>query len=147
MKQLWKTIKPLRIPLICGLLGILLFRFVLLIGYVPSASMEPAIPKGSYIIGLRIHGEPRRGDIVIFRMGGRLLVKRIAGIPGDIVRIDEYVREVETNEVSGCTRTILTVPDGCYYLLGDNADESRDSRYWEDPFIRQDAILARLLLP
>jgi signal peptidase I len=132
MVQIKKRAKALGIPLLCGLLIFLLFRFVLIIGYVPSASMEPAIQSGSYILGLRTHGELQRGDIVVFHLEGRMLVKRIAGVPGDSV----YVQETEIN-----------VPDGCYYLLGDNPAESRDSRYWEDPFIHERDILARLFIP
>ena len=30
------------------------------------------------------------------------------------------------------------VPDGCYYLLGDNAEHSMDSRYWENPFVKKE---------
>ena len=91
--------------------------------------MEPTIHKGSLIIGLRIHGELRTGDIVIFRHEGRTLVKRIAAGPG------------ETCMLNGSP---VTVPAGCYLLLGDNAAGSYDARYWEDPFVPGTDIIAVL---
>jgi len=64
-------------------------RFVFFIGYVPTASMEPTISAGNYVFGIRLYGELQRGDVVIFRLNGQHLVKRIAAVPGDIVSIDE----------------------------------------------------------
>ena len=36
----------------------------------------------------------------------------------------------------------ITVPAGCYFLLGDNTHNSLDSRYWEEPFVTEDQIVA-----
>lgn len=107
-----------------------ILRFVLLFGYVPTESMEPTLEKGSYIVGIRIYGELEVGDIVIFRHDGKLLVKRIAAVGG---------RQVEHNGAS------LTVPEGCYYVLGDNTEYSWDSRYWEEPFVEESDVVARFL--
>ena len=57
---------------------VLAFKHVLFIGYVPSESMEPTLKAGSYIIGSRIYGELKTGDIIIFEHDGKMLVKRIA---------------------------------------------------------------------
>ncbi len=119
--------KPLVIPLLISGSVCLLFRFVFLLGYVPTASMEPTIPADSLIMGYRLYRDLAPGDIVIFQgEDSRILVKRIAVGPG------------------GYTPEGDTVPDGCYYLLGDNADHSIDSRYWETPYIHEDQILAVL---
>jgi len=67
---------------IAGIL--ILFRFVLFIGYVPTESMEPTLHKDSFIIGSRIFGELDVGDIVVFRHEGKLLVKRIAAVGGNM---------------------------------------------------------------
>lgn len=111
--------------------AMILLRYVFLFGYVPTESMEPILEKGSYIVGLRIYGELETGDIVIFRHDGKLLVKRIAAVGG---------MQVEHNGVS------LTVPESCYYVLGDNAECSWDSRYWEEPFVREEDIVAKLIV-
>ena len=124
-----KKYRYLLIPAVCALITVLLFQTVFLIGYVPSSSMEPTLKKDSLIFGLRIHGELHDGDIIIFRHDGKLLVKRIAAGPG------------ETVEHNGQT---LTIPADCYYVLGDNAENSLDSRYWTQPFVREKEIAAKL---
>jgi len=109
---------------------LLLFRFVLFIGYVPTESMEPTLHRGSFIVGGRIMGELEVRDIVVFRRDGKLLVKRVAGMGGDIV------------EHRGGT---MSVPAGELYLLGDNRSNSWDSRYWEYPFISEEDVIAKLM--
>ena len=125
-----KRLLPILIPVFCAILVLILFRFVFYLGYVPTASMEPTIHQGSLILGLRQFGELHTGDVVIFRHDGRTLVKRIVASPG------------ETYILNGRP---ITVPAGCYLLLGDNADDSYDARYWNDPFIQTENILAKAL--
>lgn len=125
-KKAWSWLIPLGITAVT----VIILRFVLLFGYVPTESMEPTLEKGSYIVGIRIYGELEVGDIVIFRHDGKLLVKRIAAVGGELV---------EHNGAS------LTVPDGCYYVLGDNVECSWDSRYWEEPFVESGDIVAKIL--
>lgn len=105
---------------------VLLFRFVFFVGHVPTESMEPTIPKGSYILGCRIFGEPKVGDIIVFEHGGKTLVKRIAAVGGDA--LDHKGQQV-------------TVPKDSFYVLGDNTENSFDSQYWSDPFVRGENIL------
>lgn len=119
-------------PILTALLAVILFRFVFLIGIVPSNSMEPTIPEGSIIIGYRLYSELDVGDIIIFRHDGRLLAKRIAAVPGDQVKTAAGTQ---------------TIPAGCYYVLGDNSENSYDSRFWEKPFIAESSVLAVAVLP
>ncbi|WP_314724562.1 S26 family signal peptidase [Enterocloster bolteae] len=70
-------------------------------------------------------------DIITFLHDGKLLVKWVTAVEGDTI---------ERNGVS------LTVPEGCYYVLGDNAENSYDSRYWEDPFVSKVDVVAKLIL-
>ena len=145
MKTIKKTMQFLSVPLLCGLGVFILFRFVLFLGYVPSASMEPTISTDSQIIGTRLYGELQRGDIVIFERNVTCLVKRIAAIPGDIVYLEDQTHTVSVNvETENATR-VLEVPKDSYFMLGDNTTVSIDSRYWENPFISKDCIDAVMI--
>ena len=128
-RSLRRIMKAWAAPIGCGLLFLFLLRFIFFVGYVPSASMEPAIKEGSFIWGVRTFGKLARGDIIIFKHGSALLVKRIAGVPGDTVIADGQS---------------MIVPPDCYFVLGDNAEQSLDSRSWADPFIAADSIVAKL---
>ena len=121
----------LLIPVFFVLLIFILFRFVFIIGYVPTESMEPTINKESMILGVRFYGELEVGDIVIFEKDGEFMVKRIAAKGGDTITVDDRVYEV---------------PDGCYFMLGDNKTNSYDSRYWDEPYVKGEKIVAKVIL-
>ena len=125
MNKAWRILIPLLTLAVC--LGLL--RSVFFWGYVPS-SMEPTIHKGSIIFGYRRYGELKTGDIIIFCRGGRLLVKRIAACGGEKICIGDK---------------FILVPDASFYVLGDNAEDSLDSRYWSDPFVPISDIIAKLI--
>lgn len=90
----------------------------------------------------------RRGDVVIFRSpeDPQLdMVKRCIGLPGDVIEMDAkdlyingdwvdgsaYARHTEARIIPGRdTFGPVTVPQGQYFCMGDNRDNSRDSRYW-----------------
>ena len=91
----------------------LLFQTVLLVGVVPSSSMEPTIPEGSIILGNRLVGSLGRGDIIVFRHGGKILVKRIVAVGGDTVSLNDQDGSFAVNQnwqrqpgFSLCRRTI-----------------------------------------
>ena len=130
------------LPLLCGGAILLLFQFVLFLGYVPSTSMEPTIMAGSWILGNRLYSELRRGDIVIFEREGTYLVKRIVAIPGDMVYIDDMTRSVSVNEAIPDASRVLRVPAGRCFVLGDNKTVSVDSRTWEDVYVDMGSIMA-----
>ena len=129
------------VPILLTLLTLLVFRMVLFIGYVPSASMEPTLQAGSFIIGSRFIGDPGKGNIIVFYHDGKLLVKRIAACPGEIVDRSElsYMTSVP---IPAWDDPELVIPEGCYFVLGDNSQDSFDSRYWDDPFVRTCDIVA-----
>ena len=138
-----RLIKQWAAPVLCGLFIFMMFRFVFLIGYVPSESMEPAIKSGSYIFGYRFVDTIEHGNIIVFKHDGFMLVKRIAALPGDVIYI-ENGGFISVNEEIPDAVHIITVPDGCYFVLGDNAGNSDDSRLWEEPFIKKKQIIAKV---
>ena len=120
------------LPILVGLAIVILFQTVLLIGYVPSESMEPTLEKGSLILGTRILGELEVGDIVVFKRDGGLMVKRIAAGPNEEITVD------------GKT---YYVPGNSYFMFGDNSENSYDSRYWENPYVSHRDIVAKSNIP
>ena len=131
------------VPAVLTLSIFILLRFVFLVGYVPTESMEPTIKAGSFILGTRINSSFERGDIIVFCHDDQLLVKRIAACPGDQIDLRELTY-MKTVAMPVWENPILTVPDGCYFVLGDNTDNSIDSRYWADPFVRENEIIAKV---
>ena len=141
MSAIWKRVKPWWIPAGLTLLVFILLRYVFLIGYVPTESMEPTLPKGSFLLGLRIFEEPKVGDIIVFEKDGALLVKRIAAEPGDQVDLSQLTY-MTSLPIPVWDETIIPVPEGCYFVLGDNTQNSWDSRYWQDPYLKGKDIIA-----
>ena len=145
MKQIWKRVKPWWLPVGLPLLFYILMRYVFLVGYVPTASMEPTLPQESFILGIRIFDEPEVGDIIVFEKDGKLLVKRIAAGPGE--EVDQaQLPYMDTVPIPVWDEPTITVPHGCYFVLGDNSQNSWDSRYWENPFVSNEKIVAKVLL-
>ena len=145
MNRIWKRVRTWLVPVRLTLLVFLLLRCVLLIGYVPSASMEPTLKENSFIIGTRIYSDLSVGDIVVFRHTGVLMVKRIAAGPGDVIDLSQ-ISFMENLVPPDRGWECITVPDGCYYLLGDNQSDSLDSRYWDEPFVASADIVAKLFI-
>ena len=145
MNRIWKRVRTWLVPVCLTLLVFLLLRCVLLIGYVPSASMEPTLKENSFIIGTRIYSDLSVGDIVVFHHNGVLMVKRIAAGPGDVIDLSQ-VSFMENLVPPDRGWECITVPEGCYYLLGDNQSDSLDSRYWDEPFVASADIVAKLFI-
>ena len=145
--------------------GICLFtiKFILYLSTVPSSSMSPTIRAEDKIIVNRLAyvvNEPQRGDIVAFesKEKGYNMIKRIIGLPGETIEfhdgsvyingellVEDYIPYgVETNPI--LFDMAYTVPDGCYFMLGDNRENSADSRYWINPFISKDDIIGKLIV-
>lgn len=87
-------------------------------------SMSPTIRNGEYVFINRmayVFSAPERGDIVIAKTrGGDKVIKRVAGLPGD--------RHLTADGRGGATTTRTNIDPKEYFLLGDNAELSIDSR-------------------
>ena len=117
------------IPMIVFIGIFILFRTVFFIGYIPSASMEPTIKEKSIVVGMRLFGELKVGDVIVFEHDDRVMVKRIAAVGGETI--------TEGGE-------IYVIPETCFFVLGDNKGNSWDSRFWENPFVDRGEIIAKL---
>ena len=157
MDKLKYILKEYIIPLGAEALVILiLFKFIFMLVLVPTGSMLPHIQEGSFIFCTRLHSVKNieRGDILVFdsEEEGKTLIKRLVGLPGETVEIDEEGTLTVNGQVldeeyviyqkEGMPKT-FHIPEGHYLFLGDNRANSLDARYWEDPYIPADAITAK----
>ncbi len=135
-----------------GILGALVVRaFLIEVVVIPTGSMEPTIRIGTrlYVNKAIYHFQkPRRGEIVVFPspVEKKDLVKRVIALEGDDVKIDSkkvvlngqaldepYVVHKRADEVLvGDNLEVGRVPPGKVFVLGDNRDQSGDSRDWKD---------------
>lgn len=127
-----------------------IFRCVLMLMYVPSESMFPAIEVGDVLIGVRDVDSLERGEIVAFQ-SEQIMIKRIIGLSGETVNVDEfgavYINGVLLEEpyVANPREGIpqeFQIPDDCVLLFGDNREASYDARFWENPYVETGAILS-----
>lgn len=102
---------------------------------------------------------PQRGDIIIFKYPKDPdvdFIKRIVGIPGDVIEVrnkqlyrngvalkEDYIRVDEPDRLLPGRDFFgpVTVPDGSYFVMGDNRDNSMDSRFWG--FVPKEDIIAK----
>ena len=102
------------------------------IGMVHGRSMRPAYRDGDlFLYQRRLFREPDYGDVVVIHRQDleRDIVKRIAGKPGDVIDLDDLGHLTRNGERAAETEILpYTVPEGCYFCLGDNRPRSEDSR-------------------
>lgn len=143
------------------LVALVLKNFVIINATVPTGSMENTIMPGDDLFGFRLayqFSEPKRGDIIIFKYPDdeeEKYVKRIIGLPGETVRISNakvYIDDSETplqEEYLKDEWTVATgpfefqVPEGCYFVMGDNRNDSWDARYWDNTYVAREKIIGK----
>ncbi len=144
--------------LVCCLVLVFARTFLFVQSEVPTPSMVRTLLIGDYIlVDAHLYGAPgstpaawlgqreiRRGDVLVFRFPQDPdvdYVKRVVGLPGETIEVragrvyidgrpldEPYVDPADVN--GGADIRPRRVPDGEYFMMGDNRDESADSRFW-----------------
>lgn len=124
---------------------------------VPTGSMETTVMPGDRIIINRLaylKESPKRGDIISFDFPDdttKNYLKRIMALPNETIEgrdgiiyingepfIDDYTSIVINDDFGP-----YTVPENCYFVMGDNRNNSFDSRYWVHKFVPFDSIVGK----
>lgn len=137
--------------------------YIIINATVPTGSMENTILPGDNILGFRIAyllDEPERGDVIFFYFPDdetQKYVKRIVGLPGEKVYINEGKIYIDDSEIpleesylkeewiAGTGPYEFQVPEGCYFVLGDNRNASADARYWMNPYVSEEKIIGKAI--
>ena len=139
----------------------LMNKFVYANAEVPTGSMITIVQPGDRLIINRLSylfEDPKRGDIVMFAYPDnekKNYLKRIIGLPGEKLEIREgliYINDRKTplsenylNDEPNGDFGPYNVPEGCYFMLGDNRDISQDARYWKNKYVKKEKIVGKVL--
>ena len=158
-KRLWKDYGDMLIILAAVFV---VFKFIFQLAWVPTGSMETTLPTKSLLLGWHLPYAvadplPDYGDVITFWSDelDEVLVKRVIGLPGDtITYVDGYVyrngEKLDESYLPGQGITYcdseFSVPEGYFFVMGDNRGGSYDSRYWAMPYIEIEEVQAKVLL-
>ena len=118
---------------------------------VAGESMAPTYRPSDLLLTLpagRAGARARRGDVVVFRHGEVRMIKRVVGLPGDLVELEAGRLFVNREPVDGRPRVpgaytqTWRVPGASYFMAGDNPAVSDDSRVWDAPFVSDEDVEA-----
>jgi len=158
----WRVIYEWSDSLLIAILAIfILFAFVFRIATVKGDSMNPTLSDSDWVTVKPFTTEIKRGDIIISSQPNafddELLIKRVIAVAGDEVDINYadgivYVNGDIVHEpyIAEPTKTIydvafpVTVPEGCYFVMGDNRNHSVDSRRKAVGFIKKEFVLGKV---
>ena len=128
---------------------------------VAGVSMEPTLMEGQVLIVNKIEyylKSPRRNDVIVYKQSNRehsyYEIKRVIGLPGETVKIkngiiyinDEVLKEkvkTETIENAGLAEEGIKLDDNEYFVLGDNRNDSEDSRFASVGNVLKNEILGK----
>lgn len=158
-KQVKEIVEWVLILAFAVVAAMLINRYVIIKAEVPTGSMEYTIEVDDCILGFQLaylFNGPDRGDVVIFPYPDNpetTYVKRVIGLPGETVEIkngyvyidgtpieEPYLKEEMRGEYGP-----YVVPEGSYFMLGDNRNSSQDSRKWKNTYLKEEDIMAKVL--
>ena len=143
---------------------ILIFVFVARIVIVSGASMEDTLHNGNAMLVWSLGYEPKQGDIVVLTQTtyqDDSIVKRVIATGGQTVDIDydtgtvyvdgtalkeDYIKERMEVPHYGEGLNHITVPEGCIFVMGDNRNNSADSRYPAIGIVDERSVIGHVLL-
>ena len=162
-----KIIKEIVIWLLLIVLTITASYFITTIVFVKTAvagvSMEPTLMEGQVVIVNKIEyylKSPKRNDVIVYKQSNRehsyYEIKRVIGLPGETVKIkngiiyinDEALKEkvkTETIENAGLAEEGIKLDDNEYFVLGDNRNDSEDSRFASVGNVLKNEILGKAI--
>lgn len=136
--------------------AVLISNLLLPILRIYGSSMSPTLVNGNIVTALR-GGSYERGDIVAFYYNDKILVKRIVGLPGEVIDIDEdgsvsvdgepldepYLDEKALGECD--IELPYQVLEGRYFVMGDNRSVSSDSRSSQVGCVAEEQVIGKLI--
>ena len=141
--------------------ALVITNFVIVNAQIPTGSMESTIIPNDRIVAFRLSymfSSPNRFDIVVFENPEReevLYIKRIIGLPGETLQIingevyinGELLAEDEDfrKEPFHGSWGPFEIPEGEFFVLGDNRNNSADSRTWRITFVPEGNIIGRAI--
>ena len=148
--------------IIAVLLALLIRTFVVQAFTIPSGSMIPTLLVGDYILVNKFiyrFKDPERGDVIVFKYPWdekRDFIKRVVGLAGEEIVIkgrtvfangkplDDPRAYYQDSASSQQEYGPVVVPPGSYFVMGDNRDNSQDSRYWG--FLKREKIRGKAFM-
>lgn len=141
---------------IVAAVSVLVATLLLPVLQIYGTSMNPNLYEGDIVVSVKSSGF-KAGDVVAFYYNNRVLVKRIIGMPGDVITVDKngdvYVNNALLDEPYLSKKSYgnadieypYTVPQNSYFVLGDHRDSSVDSRSSLIGCVERDEIIGKIV--